>query len=259
MAAGFSARLWYGKSMMTRIRNGLTTLISLLVVLVVLMAAVSLSAFLQYGETKELRAQTEGLREDIGKLLGGGAAGLGAGASAVEDMAAAAEAATLETLTVAVGEKDREIEQLRSDLQFSIDRARQLDAQVRSLRGGAGTGGAAQPVTGLGEEAAATAPDSGASGEALGSGLALRPALGTVRVSRPNYGFVIIDAGSDRDLQEGDVLALRRQGKLVGRVRLTEVRGQDSTAELVRNSLQEGMEPAVNDEVVLAAEPEKEE
>ncbi|HUF61589.1 MAG TPA: hypothetical protein VMN36_05890, partial [Verrucomicrobiales bacterium] len=233
---------------MTRIRNGLTTLTSLLIVLVVLTAVVSLSTILQYGESKEIRAETAALRGDITRALGL-EAGMAPAAEGEGGPVNLAEQAAIETLTAAMTEKDREISQLRADLQTSIDRGRQLDTQLRALRIANASYAQPAPDGEGGESPARTVEASPAGGEAPGASLALRPAIGTVRIYQPDYGFVIIDAGSDRDLVEGDLLALRRQGNVVCEVRVTEVREQDCTADLVRDSVVAGKPPAVNDEV----------
>ncbi len=237
---------------MTPIRNGLTTLISLLIVLVVLTAVVSLSAILQYGETKEMRAETAALRADIARVLGPEieAAPLPEGSG----VANLGEQAAVETLTVAVGEKDREISQLRADLQASIDRGRQLDTQLRNLQMARASYARPAPDSAT---ASAAAEALSTEGETAESALSLRPALGTVRVYQPDYGFVIIDAGTDRDLAVGDLLALRRQGNVVCEARVAEVREQDCTADLIRESVLAGKPPAVNDEVVLLAKAER--
>ena len=77
------------------------------------------------------------------------------------------------------------------------------------------------------------------------------PAIAKVKEAFPNDGFVLIDAGSRKNLAAGMQFALRRGAAIIARVTVTEsIEEDESIADIQPRTLAVGVTPMAGDEVV---------
>lgn len=75
--------------------------------------------------------------------------------------------------------------------------------------------------------------------------------IGKVVDVKPEYGFVVVNAGSGNNLREEQEFALRRGTYIVGRIRVSSVEDvASSIANIVQGSVPTGMEVLPGDEVI---------
>jgi hypothetical protein len=80
--------------------------------------------------------------------------------------------------------------------------------------------------------------------------VAAAPAIAKVSEVHSDLGFVIVDSGSRRKLEKGMNFALRHDGFLVGRIKITEVDENSAVGDLVSKSVPDGVAIEKNDDVI---------
>jgi hypothetical protein len=83
--------------------------------------------------------------------------------------------------------------------------------------------------------------------------LASLPAIARVKEAFPNDGFVLIDAGSRKNLTAGMQFNIRRGASLIARVTLTDsIEEDEAIADIQPRTLSPGVTPKAGDEIVQA-------
>ena len=67
-----------------------------------------------------------------------------------------------------------------------------------------------------------------------------------------NWGFVVIDAGNRSGVTSGAVLDVKRNGEVIGQVRVTNVEQSRAVADILKGSLTEGITVQVGDSVAVS-------
>ncbi len=104
--------------------------------------------------------------------------------------------------------------------------------------------------------AQAPAPAAPAPLTAQQSHLLTLPAIAKIKEAHLNEGFVLIDAGTARNMAAGMKFDLRRGASLVGRVTLTDaIEATEAIADIQPMSVPIGVEPQPGDELVQISPP----
>lgn len=80
--------------------------------------------------------------------------------------------------------------------------------------------------------------------------VAAAPAIAKVSEYQPQYGFVVVTAGAARKLEKGMAFALRHDGFLVGRIKITEVEDDSAVGALDPKSIPDGVSIEKGDDVI---------
>ena len=80
--------------------------------------------------------------------------------------------------------------------------------------------------------------------------VAAAPAIGKVSDYQQQYGFVVVTAGMNRKLEKGMSFALRHDGFLVGRIKITEVDNDSAVGDLDAKSVPDGVTIEKGDDVI---------
>ena len=81
------------------------------------------------------------------------------------------------------------------------------------------------------------------------------PALAKISEYQRDYGFVVINAGTDRNISVGSVFALRRYNAVVGRVKITSVEEGKAVGDIESQSTPPGVVIEVGDDVIQNLDP----
>ncbi len=82
------------------------------------------------------------------------------------------------------------------------------------------------------------------------------PAIGKVKESHREHGFVIITAGSSQKLEKGMTFAVRRGPGIIGRIKITEVEDTDAVGNIEHGSIPAGVAVETGDDVIQDLPPE---
>ncbi len=81
--------------------------------------------------------------------------------------------------------------------------------------------------------------------------IAALPAIARVKDYAAKEGMIVLDRGTNANLQAGDSFALRRGSAVIGRIRLSEtIQDTESIADVVPGSMPVGMLPEATDDVI---------
>lgn len=81
------------------------------------------------------------------------------------------------------------------------------------------------------------------------------PAIGKVKESFPEHGFVVITAGASRKIESGMTFALRRGPGIIGRIKISEVDKADAVGNIEKSSVPAGVAVEVGDDVIQDLPP----
>jgi hypothetical protein len=76
------------------------------------------------------------------------------------------------------------------------------------------------------------------------------PAIGKVSEYQHQYGFVVVTAGANRKLEKDMAFALRHEGSIVGRIKITEVDQNSAVGDLDVRSVPQGVTIEVGVDVI---------
>jgi hypothetical protein len=76
------------------------------------------------------------------------------------------------------------------------------------------------------------------------------PAIARVSEYKPDYGFVVVTAGATRKLEKGMNFALRHDGFIVGRIKISDVDENSAVGDLDAKSVPDGVTITVGDDVI---------
>lgn len=219
---------------MKPLRSILTTLVTLLITLVVLASLSTLASFLLLSKASTIHDRVHELHTEM--LRGGGQIESGGGGEAAPTAEVQDQIALMQSK---MGEKDQNIDRLQQQLVARIQESRNLEAQLQQLM----QQGFPPPPAPGGESALR---DNSAASQAVG----LAPKVAQVQRYDFDYNFVVLNAGLDKGLKQGQALAVRRAKEIVAQVSITRVDDNTSVAEVVSGTVPEGVKIEEGDDII---------
>lgn len=82
------------------------------------------------------------------------------------------------------------------------------------------------------------------------------PAIARVKEFHKDNGFILIDAGKNKKLENGMIFALRRDNAIIGRIKIGESEDVEAIGDLIPRSVPAGVTVEAGDEIIQDLQPE---